>query len=127
MFISSSQMLSEKKSGDIRLVEAHILQLWPLVRNDSPRRRAKLVEHVIYRGTDDDSVACSDAGRIGRVDNVVDEVVHLFGLEIHETVDLGLRGDAVVGGEGFGVAAKDHAEPLSDVGYHSVRARMLGR
>ncbi len=51
----------------------------------------------------------------GRVVDVVDEVVHGWRGQIHESMDLRLAGGAGVGGEGGGGAAEDYADVVVEV------------
>lgn len=114
----------ERQEENIRVVVTHALQLAGLIRRHLLRRRAFLVEDVVQAYTNGDGVShvgnqigALDAEGQGRVVDVVDEVVHFRGFEVHVAVDGGLRWVAFVVGEAGRVAAEEKAEILVEMGH----------
>lgn len=104
-------------------IRTNTLQPTRLILSNLLLGRTPLIKDIIDPDPDGNGVADVgdeigplDAEREGGVVDGVDEVVHFGRFEIHEAVDLGLRGGAGVVREGGRAAAEDYAEVLVEVG-----------
>lgn len=102
---------------DIRVVAAHALEICGLVGRDLLRRTTFFVEYVINPHSNAnrishmrDQIRSLDAQCQRRIVDIMDEIVHLGGFDIHEAVDFGLRGGAGIAGERRGGAAEEDTE-----------------
>jgi len=114
----------ERQEANLRIIMTHALWLAWLIRRHLLRRRAFLVEDVIQAHTNrygvshvGDQIRALDAQSQGRVVDVVDEVVHFRGFEVHVAVRGSLRRITGVFGKAGLVAAEENAEILVEMGH----------
>lgn len=93
--VKSTGVGERRKRKNSRIIPTHGLQLARLICRNLLRGRAFLVEGVVEPDADGDGIADvryqiwpRDAEADGCVVDVVDEVVHVGGGEVHEAVDL---------------------------------------
>lgn len=111
-----------KKKFYSLLIPTHRLQLTTLIRRNLLFRTTPLVEHIIQRNPNTNRIPHMrhqirplHAQTHGRVVDVVDEIMHVWRREVHESVHLRLAWIAGVLGERGRGTAEDEADVLVEV------------